>query len=343
MASQAASTRSRWATKSASERNGALNSVAKRAAMAGVRRLPAPPTMIGTPRSRRRRRLHRLGQGRRVGHVVVLAVELVAIAERRRPHPGEDRRAAPPDGHPLAERGERNRVRLVLGLVPAGAEAELDATTRHLVDAGHLDGQDAGLAERGRRDERAQPDRRGVAGETGERRPRVGRSRDRLRPPGPSPSRGSGRSGRRRRSRGPRPAGDGQQVVVRGALLGFGEDAQLREVEHGRHPRVVIRIGVARLCRVVPPCSGKPSRSPARPAVASDPMPGSPPDSPLSLRPAAARSGPGRAAATRPAALASSGAPSPSSPGPRARGSSTPSRRRAGPTASCWWPTWRST
>ena len=62
-------------------------------------------------------------------------------------------------------------------VVPAGAEAELDAPAAHRVGLRDLDRERAGQPERHRRDERAEPDARRLAAERGERHPRVGRAR----------------------------------------------------------------------------------------------------------------------------------------------------------------------
>ena len=137
---------------------------------------------IGTPPS-----CDRLGQRRRVGDRVVLALVRERRADRRRPQPGDDRQLLLEALEALAERRERDRVRLVLALVPAGAEAELDAAAGHLVDPGDRDRQRSGQAERRRRDERAEADRRRVAGQAGERRPGVASARAGRRPSSTAP------------------------------------------------------------------------------------------------------------------------------------------------------------
>ena len=73
----------------------------------------------------------------------MLAGEVERLADRRRPQPGDDRQLLLEALEALAERRERDAVGVVLLLVPAGAEAELDATARHLVDAGDGDRQHA--------------------------------------------------------------------------------------------------------------------------------------------------------------------------------------------------------
>ena len=49
---------------------------------------------------------------------------------------------------------------------PTRTDSEFDSPIAHLVDLGDRDGQRAGMAERRRRDQRAQPDRRRLAGDT---------------------------------------------------------------------------------------------------------------------------------------------------------------------------------
>ena len=142
------------------------------------------------------------------------------------------------DDRQLIGRGRRTAPRVgkvepiggVFGLVPACADAELDATATHLVDLGDADGQQPGTAERDRRDQRAEADRRRVAGQAGEGDPRVGRARQTadaahlqevVAAEEPAEAKRLGT------------LGDRQQRVVRRALLGFGEDAQVGKL-HGR-------------------------------------------------------------------------------------------------------------
>ena len=63
----------------------------------------------------------------------------------------------------------------MLELVPAGADADLDPPAAHLVDRRDDLGEVAGVAEGDRRDERAEPDPVGLAGEPGQDGPGVGR------------------------------------------------------------------------------------------------------------------------------------------------------------------------
>ncbi len=120
----------------------------------------------------------------------------------------------------------------MLLLVPAGAEPELDPAAGHLVDVGDGDRQHAREAERRRRDERPEADRRRVAGEPGQRDPRIGRAGQ------PAGLEGlthrqvvvAAEEGAEAELLGA--LGDGEQLVVGRALLRLGEDAELAEVEH---------------------------------------------------------------------------------------------------------------
>jgi hypothetical protein len=78
-------------------------------------------------------------------------------------------------GEALAQRRERDRVGQVLLLEPAGTYSEFDAAAAHFVDLGYRDGQRAGVAERCRGDQGAQPDRRRLTGDAAQRHPGVGR------------------------------------------------------------------------------------------------------------------------------------------------------------------------
>ena len=73
----------------------------------------------------------------------------------------------------LAGRGEGQAVGLVLGLVPAGADSELDPAAGDVVDRDHVLRQHRGRPERDRRDHRPEPDPLGHRGERGQRRPGV--------------------------------------------------------------------------------------------------------------------------------------------------------------------------
>ena len=79
--------------------------------------------------------------------------------------------------HALAQRREREAVGAVLGLVPARAEAELDAPAGHVVGGRDDLGQLGRVAEGGGGDERAEPQRASVTrGQRADRRPRVERA-----------------------------------------------------------------------------------------------------------------------------------------------------------------------
>ena len=66
----------------------------------------------------------------------------------------------------------------MLGVVPSGAEAELDPSTRHRVDLRDLDGELTRPSERHRRHQGAEADARRLARECTERQPGVGRTRE---------------------------------------------------------------------------------------------------------------------------------------------------------------------
>ena len=59
---------------------------------------------------------------------------------------------------PLAGVGKRDAVRLVLAVVPPRAEPELHPAAAHRVDLGDGDRERAGVPERDRRDEGAEPE-----------------------------------------------------------------------------------------------------------------------------------------------------------------------------------------
>ena len=173
-------------------------------------------------------RLHRLGQGGRVREPVVHALELEPLPRRGRPEPGDDRQLLLEPVEPLGGAGERDAVRRVLGLEPAGADAELDAPAAHPVDVRDRDRQRPGQPERRAGHHRAEPDRAGLAGQAGQRHPGVAGARQPL---------GAHAEVVVGAEEGPEAEtfgllGDPHQVVVGGSLLGFGEDAQL----HGRQP-----------------------------------------------------------------------------------------------------------
>ena len=94
-------------------------------------------------------------------------VEAERLAGGCAPEPGHDGELLFEALEALAEGRERHAVGRVLGVVPAGTESELDAPAAHGVHLRHLDGEQSGQAERGRGDQRAQPDAVGLAGDAG--------------------------------------------------------------------------------------------------------------------------------------------------------------------------------
>ena len=127
---------------------------------------------------------------------------------------------------PLTGVGERNAVRGVLGLVPAGAEAQFDPSPAHLIDLRDTDRERAGQPERRRADQRAEPDPGGLARQRGQREPGVGRA-GQPRATDRQVVVGAEERVEAELLRGLRHA---QQVVVARALLGLGEDAQLHQM-----------------------------------------------------------------------------------------------------------------
>ncbi len=172
---------------------------------------------------RRVRLLDRLRQRRRVGQLVVLALEGVLLPHRRVPQAGDQLELLGQQVEPAGRVREVQPVRPVLGLVPAGAEPELRAALAHLVDLRDGDREDARVAEGGRADQRAELDPAGLAGQSGQRDPGVGRSGQAVavahhevvvRPEERVEAVLLGLACHR------------EQVVVRGTLLGFGEDPE---------------------------------------------------------------------------------------------------------------------
>ena len=109
----------------------------------------------------------------RVAHLPMRAVERPAVMLG--PQAVDERELLGEHVVALCQRRERDAQLGVLLVVPAGAEAGLDAAVAHLVDRlDHL-GQVAGDPERDRRDEGAEPDRLRLARQAGERRPGIGR------------------------------------------------------------------------------------------------------------------------------------------------------------------------
>src|SRR5262249_53329409 len=115
------------------------------------------------------------------------------------------------------------RVRRVLGVVPTGAESELDASVAHGVGLRNLDRERAREPERDRCDERAQTDARGLAPDRREGHPRVGRTRSRGAVADPLEMIGTEERVEAEPFGGLR---DAEQLFVGRALLGFSEDTQ---------------------------------------------------------------------------------------------------------------------
>src|SRR6266542_3805381 len=115
----------------------------------------------------------RLLRGLRRAHRVVDAVVLAVIRRAvLRPETHADLERVLELLDPCARRLELVPVRPVL-LLPAGADPELDATVRHLVDAGDDLRQQRRIAVLRRRDEHAEPDPLRVTRECGEQGPRL--------------------------------------------------------------------------------------------------------------------------------------------------------------------------
>ena len=154
---------------------------------------------------------------------VVLTVEVEGLPGRGAPEPGDDRHLLLVPVEPLPQLRERDAVGGVLGLEPAGPDAELHPAAAHLVDLRDRDRQGSGQPEGGRRHERAEPDPGGLAGQSGEGHPGVGRPGQavpahRQVVVGPEEGVEAGLLGA---------PGDGEEIVVRGAHLGLGEDPEL--------------------------------------------------------------------------------------------------------------------
>jgi hypothetical protein len=98
-------------------------------------------------------------------------------AERGRPQADQDRELLLKPVEPLADLREREPICGMLGLVPAGAEAEFHPATRHPVELGDLDREDTRKPERHRADQRAEPDRPRLAGQAGQHGERIRRAR----------------------------------------------------------------------------------------------------------------------------------------------------------------------
>ena len=151
--------------------------------------------------------------------------------------PGQDAGRVDPAVRDLVARMQRRAFELTAGWDDV-EEAELDPPAGHLVDLRHLDRQQTGLAERRGRHQCAEPDGRGLAGQPRQRQVRVGGAWQAV--PGPHRQEVVGPEERREAALLGLPR-HREQVVVRGALLGLGEDAEVhaRTVPSGsdRHLR----------------------------------------------------------------------------------------------------------
>src|SRR5262249_43945825 len=119
---------------------------------------------------RRPRLLNRLRLRGRVLERVVPAAEVDPLLGPEPVH-DLDLLGAHLDAYPRL--GEREAVRAVLALVPAGAHPELDPATRYVVGGRRGVGEQPGQAKRGGGDERAEAECRRPCRERGDRRPRV--------------------------------------------------------------------------------------------------------------------------------------------------------------------------
>ena len=144
-----------------------LYSCAKRAARSTVPRQPAPPTIsggLGCCTGLGGRGSGRAGSGCRRTRILLA------------PLAGDDLELLLQHRHPLGHGRERKPVDLVLELVPAGAQPQLNAAAGDVVDGGGRVRHQRGMPERHRRHHRAQPDPRGARGQRRQRRPGVVRA-----------------------------------------------------------------------------------------------------------------------------------------------------------------------
>ncbi len=135
--------------------------------MIGVaRREPEHPLALGGDEDRQRRPSRRRQEDGVVDARPLSAVRDPLTADER--HDDPERVLEP--AHPVIE-GETERV--VLGLVPAAAQAQDEPAAGHLVRGrGHL-GEQPGIPERGRQDERSELDLVGHRRERAQQRPRL--------------------------------------------------------------------------------------------------------------------------------------------------------------------------
>ena len=118
------------------------------------------------------RHVHRLRPEERVLHVDRVTLERPAV--RLAPQPVQDGELVLEQVGTFVDRREGQPVLAMLEVVPAGPDADLDATAAHLVDGRHDLREVAEVPERDRRDQHAQPDPVGLAGQPGEDGPGIG-------------------------------------------------------------------------------------------------------------------------------------------------------------------------
>jgi hypothetical protein len=159
---------------------------------------------------------------------VLLARVVESLAVGRGPHTGEDRELVLEHVEADPGLGVRDPVGQVLALVPPAAESELDPAPAHRIRLGDRDRERPRMPKRDRRDEGSEPDPAGFPTEGGEGGPRVGGA-------GPAVAFADPHVvvGAEERVE-PELLGElrhGEEIGVRGALLGFGEDAQPHGLE----------------------------------------------------------------------------------------------------------------
>lgn len=117
-----------------------------------------------------------LHERREIGALVQLPetpLEAEALPAWGLPQPGDDLHRLLQAVEALALRRERDAERLVLALVPAGADPQADPPVAHLIDAGHRHRQNRRQPEGPGGHQRPQLHPRGLTGEAAEGRPRV--------------------------------------------------------------------------------------------------------------------------------------------------------------------------
>ena len=204
---------------------------------------PSPADDDGWPRA-----LNGLGKGRRINHLIVRT----GVAERRiggrRPQTGDDGQLLFQPVKALPQLRKRNAIGLMLGTKPSRSQTELHPTPTHLIHLGHGNGEWSGQSEGGRRHQSAKPDGGRVSGQSGQGDPRIGGARQAADGTHLQIVVGAEEC---RKALLLSAAGNSQQIVVGGALLGFGEDSQFhggdltdpidRPGSRAVHPRMPFR------------------------------------------------------------------------------------------------------